>query len=268
MRLLILLISIILFISLCFYIFSPQIKRGAQSKNVPVLFIHGYLGSQKSLGKMIKRFEQNGWGTKVGYCVVQKDGAIQWKHIMKAKEGKLPLIHIVFKKPDASIAQQQKWIEAIIQDVRDTYKASSVDLVGHSMGGVTAAAVSLSNPQYIQKLVTLGSPIQGLDYQELMEMYPHARNHIESMGARDLAFHSIALNKLYESRQDFSKEIDVFSGAGDVGDKTDGVVTVESAYGLQEFTEHIHLQTFHEAHSDLHESSEVDKAVYQFLKRD
>ena len=65
-----------------------------------------------------------------------------------------------------------------------------------------------------------------------------------------------------------SKEIDVFSGAGDVGDKTDGVVTVESAYGLQEFTEHIHLQTFHEAHSDLHESSEVDKAVYQFLKRD
>ncbi|MCG0041072.1 alpha/beta fold hydrolase, partial [Escherichia coli] len=76
---------------------------------------------------------------------------------MKAKEGKLPLIHIVFKKPDASIAQQQKWIEAIMQDVRDTYKASSVDLVGHSMGGVTAAAVSLSNPQYIQKLVTLGS---------------------------------------------------------------------------------------------------------------
>lgn len=53
-----------------------------------------------------------------------------------------------------------------------------------------------------------------------------------------------------------------------MGDKTDGVVTVESAYGLQEFTEHIHLQTFHEAHSDLHESSEVDKAVYQFLKRD
>lgn len=77
MRLLILLISIILFISLCFYIFAPQIKRGAQSKNVPVLFIHGYLGSQKSLGKMIKRFEQNGWGTKVAYCVVQKDGAIQ-----------------------------------------------------------------------------------------------------------------------------------------------------------------------------------------------
>ena len=158
---------------------------------------------------MIKRFEQNGWGTKVAYCVVQKDGAIQWKHIMKAKEENFRLF-ISSLKARCQYCTAAKWIEAIMQDVRDTYKASSVDLVGHSMGGVTAAAVSLANPQYIQKLVTLGSPIQGLDYQELMEMYPHARNHIESMGARDLAFHSIALNKLYESRQDFSKEIDVF----------------------------------------------------------
>ncbi|TYR79380.1 alpha/beta fold hydrolase [Priestia megaterium] len=266
MRLIILLISIVLFISLCFYIFSSQTKRVDSSSETPILFIHGYLGSQKSLGTMIKRFEQNGWGNKIVYCVVHADGTLYWKTTGKIKEGTLPLIHVVFKRADASVQEQKQWVEQIIEEVKKIYKVSSVHIVAHSMGGLTATAVSLSVPQHINKLVTLGSPIKGLDHKELMEMYPKSREHQSSLGARDLSFGSNALQEIYINRHTFARHIEVFSGAGDIGDRTDGVVTVSSAHGLEDFTPEVHLQTFHEAHSDLHESKEVDKVVYQFLK--
>ncbi|WP_275671959.1 alpha/beta fold hydrolase [Priestia flexa] len=267
LRIFILLLSIILLVAFCWYIFSSQTKRASSSGEIPVLFIHGYLGSQNSLGTMIKRFEENNWGQKSAYCIVRSDGTVQWKQKGKLA-GQLPMVHVVFKKADASLEEQTKWVGRIIDDLKKMYHISSVDLLGHSMGGLTATAVSLERPKDVHKLVTLGSPLKGLDYGELMEMYPHAKNYQASEGARDLVFHSAALRDMHAKKEGFAKHIDVFSGAGDIGDGTDGVVTIESAYGLDSFTEHIHFHTFHESHSNLHESNEVDEAVYQFLKRD
>ncbi len=245
-----------------FFAFQPS-KPVLSTNRLPVLFVHGYLGSERSLGTMIKRFEQNGWGKKIAVCEVQEDGTLHWKMFNMAKGDELPLVQVIFKDASNSVEQQAKWLNEVVKQVKKETNKNEVYLVGHSMGGLASTAAVLYEKTPVEKLVTLGSPMKGLEYKQLMKHYPNARNFQQSKGAQDLQYGSKALQTLEKYGRNLT--IPVFSGAGDIGDGTDQVVTIESAYGLQDVTSTIEVMTFPVSHSALHESKEVDRAVYEFL---
>lgn len=245
-----------------FFSFQPS-KPVVSLKRLPVVFVHGYLGSERSLETMIQRFEQNGWGEKIAICEVDEDSTLHWTRFNAPQGDELQLVQVVFKDASNSIEQQAKWLDEVIKQVVKDTSQSDVYVIGHSMGGLASTAAVLYEQAPIAKLVTLGSPIEGLEYEQLMRHYPNSRNFQQSKGARDLQYGSLALQKLASEANKLT--IPVFSGAGNIGDGTDQVVTIESAYGLQKFVPSIQLRTFSVGHSELHENNEVDRAVYEFL---
>ncbi len=111
-----------------------------------------------------------------------------------------PLVRIVFEDDEASLANQQKWLSAAIEQYDRKQQATFTDiqLVGHSMGGVDVVAYTLKEdiPYNVRKLVTLDAPISGSDYATLgLTLAPFGTN-TNSPAIQDLAENSAAMKNL------------------------------------------------------------------------
>lgn len=61
----------------------------------------------------------------------------------------------------ASIADDMQAIDSAVRGVMELTGASRVHLVGHSKGGVAARAYAAAHPELVEKVVAVGSPLQG-----------------------------------------------------------------------------------------------------------
>lgn len=57
--------------------------------------------------------------------------------------------------PDWGIADYAKWTESYIK----SHKLKDVVLIGHSFGGKIATHVAIKNPQWLKKIILIGSPV-------------------------------------------------------------------------------------------------------------
>ena len=105
--------------------------------NRPTLFIHGYGGTFYTFSRMLTRFEEANYGKKVLTITVEPDGSISdsgdWQ-----ERSKNPFIQVIFTDKNNNERNQADWIKAVLVYLKRTYQIDEVNLVGHSMGGVSS----------------------------------------------------------------------------------------------------------------------------------
>lgn len=151
------------------------------------------------------------------------------------------------------------------------YGIKSVNLVGHSMGGLAATNLLLNRnaeaSPIVQKLVVIASPFTGI----FLDSY-FKKNYGEA--AYDLQSGSKALQSM--KNKNFPLGVEVLAIAGVInrgeprGEYWDGLVHLRSVRGISEMVPPEQLSGEiifdHQAtHSGLHEIKAVDEALQQFL---
>lgn len=238
-----------------------------QTEITPTLFIHGFKGGQRSFQTMIDRFEDSRLGSKTMMIRVLSNGELSISGDLSEKEN--PFIQVIFLENRAGINQQTEWIQDILHRLHDVYGIQQVNLVGHSMGGLTATNFILKNQNKVQfptinKLVVIASPFKGID---------QANYFLVNSGdaAVDLKTHSSALKELIKDKQYLNAQVPVLAIAGVINETgTDGLVSLSSALGIKNIVQEEQLQKeiFYDktaTHSGLHEHTGVDKAIAKFL---
>ncbi|MFD2623963.1 alpha/beta fold hydrolase [Salibacterium salarium] len=232
----------------------------------PTLFIHGFKGGSGSFHSLLNRFDYHDWGSKGLTFYVSASGNLQMEGSMS--DGENPFIQIIFENNRASLDHQTLWVQKIMTTLRETYDIKQVNLVGHSMGGLTATNFLLHNqtgnyPE-VNKLVVMGSPFQGIDDENYF-----STNYGEA--TKDLKPESESLRSMIQNNGNFNENIDVLAVAGVINNKnSDGVVHVSSALGIQDivpsaiYNEAI-IKDVYATHSGLHEHPVVDQKIAHFL---
>lgn len=263
-----LLASLILIISGMLLFSSEPVTSKETEDTAPTLFIHGFNGTKNSFGRLIDRFEQNQWADKSLVIGVSSDGQLSIRGTISQKQK--PMIHLVFEENKSSIARQTEWLDVVMETLHDQYHISQVNIVAHSMGGLTSVSYLLHNQDgpfpEVQKLVAIGSPFWGINHQR----YATAPR---GSGAFDLHWMSPALQMLADKRELFDKQTTVMNIAGvinETGPGSDGLVRLESARGLKEIVppdnyKELVFYKKNATHSGLHELPAVDQAIAAFL---
>lgn len=247
---------------------KEQFEKTLTKSKRPNLFFHGYKGSLISFGTMIHRLNRNELGTRSVTLTVSPQGEIKEDGNWSASDN--PLIQVVFEDNTNQEWQQAEWIQQVLNYLRESYQTQEVNLIGHSMGGVSimrylANYGSQGSEVKINKVVTIGSPFNDFNedersYQEILAFGP-----------------TISAPRFVEYDNNFGnipEEITFLSIAGDIeGDNgSDGTVPVASVVALNYLFEKYDLSYQFEKvqgkgaqHSALHENRKVDKLVAEFL---
>ncbi|SDI36325.1 Uncharacterized protein with an alpha/beta hydrolase fold [Alteribacillus persepolensis] len=245
---------------------EPKSYSQQSSNLTPTLFLHGFKGGPGSFNTMLERFEKNGWGKKEKVFYVKADGTIKTKGTLPADER--PFIQVIFENNRASLAEQTSWIQKIMKMLRQTYNVQEVNLVGHSMGGLTSTNFLLHNQKntypHVQKLVVMGSPFHGINKQRYFDVNT-------GEATADLKPDAQSLQIMMNSKNTFDQHVGVLAIAGVTSPtQTDGLVHKNSALGIKHIVPDSNYQekVFYDiraTHSGLHEHKGVDRTVAAFL---
>jgi uncharacterized alpha/beta hydrolase family protein len=246
-----------------------ETSQAATKTSVPTLFIHGYGGGNGSFGGMLTRLNQK--TQKELVLTVSPTGTVQAAGQLTGKADN-PSVQILFADNQNNEWNQAEWLKNCLRYLGETYSIKQVNLVGHSMGGVSAMrylttyGADASLPA-VDKFVGIAAPFnnfvelsQGESMEELLTNGPS----VQSERYADLAG-GIA---------NVSPEMQVLLIAGDVqdGSLSDGTVpeadALSTAALLKNHGNSVTEKVFYgkqAQHSQLHENPEVDQAVADFL---
>ncbi|MGJ9459476.1 alpha/beta fold hydrolase [Oceanobacillus sp. CF4.6] len=245
-------------------IYMPSKAKSELYFGEPTVFIHGYKGTANSFGFMLNRFEKKyGWGNKGLVYYVSKEGRIRDYNLSKGKHAPT-FVQIIMENNRAGFADSTEWISSVLLHMKEKYQIESVNLVGHSMGGIISLKYTMDYagdgyPE-VNKLITIGSPFDGIYNEDYFQIHQDA-------AAEDLKPSSLALQLLKEST--FPADINVLS----IGSTGDLIATPKSVQALRTIIpignyQEIIIENKRLGHSALHENKEVDKMIHSFLWQD
>ncbi|WP_246001302.1 alpha/beta fold hydrolase [Oceanobacillus piezotolerans] len=241
-----------------FILYVPNKVKSEYNLGVPTVFVHGYKGTYNSFTNLLDRFEANGWGEKRIVYYVSSDGRIHDYYT----EGSNPAyIQIILQNNRASFANSTEWLSKALRHLKKKYGVETVNLVGHSMGGIisTKYTIEYKEEAYpnVNKLITIGSPFDGIYSEEYFRIHHDA-------AAEDLKPNSLALEMLY--RSDFPDRIAVLNigSSGDAISFPDSVKAISKIVPKSQLKEVI-IEDEDLGHSALHENTRVDKLIRTFL---
>ncbi len=246
--------------------------NSSDQAGIPTLFIHGYEGTDYTFNGMLSRFEDEGYGEKQLTLTIQPDGSISetgnWQN-----DSAVPFIQVLFADNKNNEWNQADWIKAILVYLKTTYQIEEVNLVGHSMGGVSSFRylVAYGNEKtqpVVKNFVSIGAPfndfVTGNENQTLEDL---KQNGPLVLSGRYSEF-STAI-------QHYPASTDMLNIVGDIedGSKSDGTVSLSSSLSIG-YLMQSNRRTYHEeiingkkaSHSQLHENETVDEWVIEFLK--
>jgi uncharacterized alpha/beta hydrolase family protein len=230
----------------------------------PTVFVHGYKGTFYSLHFMLDRFENMyEIGSKILIYYVEENGEIQEYHLNKNNSG-AQLVQVVFEDNRAGFEDTTGWLADVLASMKNNYGVDSVNLTGHSMGGIISLKYALQYQSEdfpdVNKFIALGAPFAGIFSQEYFRIHHDA-------AAEDLKPDSAGLQLLETGT--FPENTQVLN----IGSTGDPVALVESVQALERFIpeeqiEEIIIEDEELGHSHLHESGQVDKIISSFLWQD
>lgn len=239
-------------------------KASSQKELSPVTaFVHGYKGTANSFAGMMSRFQHRGWGNKTLVCYVTDSGNVKTYSINNGTK-KPQFIQVVFENNRASFSNSALWLSKAMKVLKIKYHIDSINLVGHSMGGLVSLKYveDYQDPaQYpvTNKLIAIGSPFGGIYDEEYFQIHRDA-------GAHDLEPNSRALQLLQYNATSIPGNLQVFS----IGSTGDPVAVPESVQELRnivpdrQLTEEL-IENPNLGHSKLHENELVDQYIHTFL---
>lgn len=248
---------------------STVVEPTVVKTTTPTLFFHGYQGTANSFGHLISRFEKDDLGTKELVLTVGTDGTVTSEGTF-TRSANNPLIQVLFADNQNNEWNQAEWVKAVLVYLQETYGVETVNIVGHSMGGVssfrylTAYGYDESLPQ-VAKFVALGAPFnEFIDSTATQTMEDVLNNGPQEQAQRYLDFVAGIANVSQETN------FRLIGGQLSETDLSDGMVPLSSALAIHSLlmshnipvSSHI-IQGVN--HSGLHESDEVDTLIEDFL---
>lgn len=250
---------------------TTNTEQASQKTSIPTLFIHGYGGGTGSFGQMIRRLEKENETKKELVLTVTKTGEIQAKGKW-TNTANNPSIQVLFEDNKSHEWNQTEWIKNCLNYLKSTYDIDEVNLVGHSMGGVSALRYLTTygnevNLPTVRKFVGIAAPFN--NFTELPATETEA-----TVVANGPSIQSERYMDFVEGMRNVSPQMPVLLIAGDVqdGSLSDEAVALTDALSVASLFvangNPVEEKIFYGAsaqHSQLHENSEVDQLVASFL---
>ncbi|MFL2104111.1 alpha/beta fold hydrolase [Desemzia sp. FAM 23991] len=252
-------------------VFSHSVSLTRNQTTIPTLFIHGYGGTEGSFNGMLSRFESNYFGKKVLTVTVQPDGTVSAAGTWDDQVVN-PMIQVLFADNKNSELNQAEWIKAVLSYLNQTYQIEEVNLVGHSMGGVSSFRYLITYGKddslpVVNKFIAIGAPFNNF-------VSGNEEQSVDALSQNGPLVISERYSDYAAGIQDYPKATNMLNIVGDLedGSEGDGTVPSRSALaigylmqmnGLEYRTEII--TGSQASHSQLHENTQVDELVANFL---
>lgn len=251
---------------------TKSTQQTNKKSTMPTLFIHGYQGTTNSFKSMINDMQKNSAAQREMIVVVHSDGSIDVQGELSGKKTN-PIIQVLFENNESDEWNQTEWIKNVLSLLKNDYQVDKVNLVGHSMGGVSAYRYMGTYGQEdtlpkIEKFVAIGAPFnEFVDTSESQSVEDLLKNGPDTPSQR------------YQDFTDLTPQIPndtsvlLIAGQLSKADFTDGTVPLTSALSIYPLLEnngfndisYSIIQGQRSSHSMLHENSKVNRQIEQFL---
>jgi len=254
--------------------FSPGTltkQKDIHYSNIPTVFIHGYEGNSFSFGPLLRRFERENVAKREMTIIVQADGKLSVEGKLENKNDN-PTIMVLFAKDVTDEITQSKWIDKVMRYLYQQ-KVSRVNLVSHSMGGVSSLRYLLEyagdKTPVTEDFVAIAAPFNDLEIAEdTEEIFAYELTEKGPSGETPIyQYFDKAMNQL-------PTNLHVLDVAGDLKDGTesDGSVSTHSAFALRLLFQK-HARSYQEltvtgksgGHSAITKSAELEKQLIKFI---
>ncbi|CAI3451058.1 alpha/beta hydrolase [Enterococcus cecorum] len=241
-------------------------------KSYPVtLFFHGYGGTKHSMGGMIQRLCSRYQATHTLDLTVNTDGTIQTSGTFEQAD-KPVLINVLFADNKNNEWNQAEWIYQALQFVKAQYHVEKVNVVGHSMGGVSLFRFletyqNQGELPTVEHFISIAAPFnEFLDTSNEQSVDDLLQQGPTQISPRYQDFQNNIAN--------FPKNVQVslFAGQLSASDLSDGTVPLTSALAVNQLlsSQQIPVETFVfkgilAQHSALHANPKVDKRIAEIL---
>ena len=241
-------------------------------KAYPVtLFFHGYGGTKHSMGGMIQRLSSRYQATHTLDLTVNTDGTIQTSGTFEQAD-KPVLINVLFADNKNNEWNQAEWIYQALQFVKAQYHVEKVNVVGHSMGGVSLFRFletyqNQGELPTVEHFISIAAPLnEFLDTSNEQSVDGLLQQGPTQISPRYQDFQNNIAN--------FPKNVQVslFAGQLSASDLSDGTVPLTSALAVNQLlsSQQIPVETFVfkgvlAQHSALHANPKVDKRIAEIL---
>lgn len=268
----------IIFSFLVFFTLSNQSSKLNSSKFIqsttPTLFFHGYGSSANAERHMTESARKAGVTKTIIQANVDRKGQVTLRG--RIPKGAInPIIMVQYednRNPD--YLQDAAYAKAVVEKLKQAYGFQEMKMVGHSMGNMSILYYLLEygseeNLPKLIKQVNLANHVAGLENWNLPSNLT-----LDPKTGQPSAMNE-QYQKLTELREVYpDKQIDVLNIYGDIGGNTDGSVLNVSSQALKYLLIN-HAKSYKEVkisgrggkHSRLHENSEVDQLLIDFLWR-
>ena len=268
----------IIFSFLVFFTLSNQSSKLNSSKFIqsttPTLFFHGYGSSVNAERHMTESARKAGVTETIIQANVDRTGQVTLRgHIPKGAIN--PIVMVQYednRNPD--YLQDAAYAKAVVEKLKQAYGFQEMKMVGHSMGNMSILYYLLEygseeNLPKLIKQVNLANHVAGLENWNLPSNLT-----LDSKTGQPSAMNE-QYQKLTGLREVYpDKQIDVLNIYGDICGNTDGSVLNISSKALKYLLIN-HAKSYKEVkisgrggqHSRLHENSEVDQLLIDFLWR-
>lgn len=241
-------------------------------KAYPVtLFFHGYGGTKHSMGGIIQRLCSRYQATHTLDLTVNTDGTIQTSGTFEQAD-KPVLINVLFADNKNNEWNQAEWIYQALQFVKAQYHVEKVNVVGHSMGGVSLFRFletyqNQGELPTVEHFISIAAPFnEFLDTSNEQSVDDLLQQGPTQISPRYQDFQNNIAN--------FPKNVQVslFAGQLTASDLSDGTVPLTSALAVNQLlsSQQIPVETFVfkgilAQHSALHANPKVDKKIAEIL---
>lgn len=249
-------------------------QKADRSNQVPTLYIPGWGAGARSTNGMIHYAEQHDDAKKVLTATISSKGKVSFNGAWP-KNIKNPLVQVIAVDNKYDNYQvTQKWFGNVLRKLQKDYHIKRYNTVSHSMGNLTTMYYQVTNGQNkqlpaLQKQVNIAGHFDGIVG---IDDKPN-RNSLRKSGEPRLQ--DSAYRYLNKHRQGYpTKQVDVLNIFGNLqnGTNSDGDVTTVSAQSLK-YLLRGKLKSYRELeivgkkaqHSQLHENTQIDRAIGQFL---
>lgn len=230
---------------------------------IPTLFVPGYFGTRYTFGHMLQRLPAD----KQVVAIVRHNGRVHLRGQLTF--GPHVAVQVLFADKRVRPGQQLAGLTQVIAALQQQAAFSAVNLVAHSMGGITALLYTVSRPRIpVATLVSLAAPYNDIEVAKngTIPNWPLGPGGPSKTAPVYDFFQAHAL--------DLPQTLRWLNIAGDLfnGSQHDGAVGVNSALAIRYLAQdrvaryaEVVIRGPRAAHSLLHENRLVDADVATFL---
>ena len=240
---------------------------GTSNWRVPVLFIPGYNGNRFSLGPMINRFINHGWGARAATVWLDRGQIVRVQGELATSD----LIQVLFVQNHGPVEVQVPGLRVLLRTLYQLGRRE-VAVVAHSMGGVALLHYLITHnaqrePE-IRRVVTVAAPFNDTDPGKTD--WAHIEDY--ALTAAGPTHQTPRYRHLQRNRATIPNTTRFLNIYGELHAHTDGSVGVNSARALRHLVPASRYQEHRftgicAQHSLLHQNAAVDRAIATFLGR-